>query len=103
MIWALAMPVGGNIAIDEEAGNSGVGRPPDRRDRRIGSGVVEDDRHGIGRDGGVDQVVLPVGIVVVRIHAHAIAEARAAGRSVAFGFEERIVLRGHDDGDERLA
>src|SRR5262245_18706692 len=52
------------------------------------------------RDGDVDQLVLLERVVVVRVDEDLVAEfARARGRGLRLGLEERIVVRWGDDGD----
>ena len=61
-------------------------------------------RSGIRGDRRIHQIVLVIGIVFVRIHAHAIADCqgmRCGG--IGFGFEIRIILRGNNDHDQFLA
>ena len=46
----------------------------------VRTGIVENNGRGIGCDGGIDQIVLAVGIIVMRVDAHAIAQALRARR-----------------------
>ena len=83
-----------DLAIDQEHGNASLRRPAHGGDRCIGPRIVQNQHRRIRGDRSIDQVVLPVGIVIVRIHAHAIAQRqRARCRRVGFGFEKWIVLQ----------
>ena len=63
-------------------------------DGGVGAGIVEDDRLGAAADGGVDQLRLLVGVVVMDEHQRLVAEFLGLGfGAVGLGLEERIVVR----------
>ena len=59
------MPVALDFPVDEKDGNAIVRGAPHCGDRGFRAGVVEDNCLRAARDGCIDQVVLPVGVVVV--------------------------------------
>ena len=95
---------GVDLAVDQEHGNSRVDGTLDGGDRRIGSGVVEHDRCGALVDRRVDQLTLPIWVVVVCRHARFVAQRLGLCLGgVGLGLEERVVVRRRDDGDQALA
>ena len=90
-----------DLAIDQEGGNAGGLGLLDRGDRGIGTGIVEDDGRRLAADGGVEFLVLLVGVVVVRQHQRLVAQGLGLGfGTLRLGGEERIVVRRRDDGDQ---
>ncbi len=92
-----------NLTIDQETRDPRPGGTADRSDRSVSPGVVKDNGNRVGGDRGIDQIILPVSIVIVGIDADPVAQGPGTrGSGVCFRFEDRIVLRGDDDGHERL-
>jgi hypothetical protein len=90
--------VGVDLAIDEDARNAGAFGLLDGGDRCVGAGVVQDDGRYFSRDGDVDQLILLVRIVIVRVDEHLVAEfLRLIGGSLGLRLEERVVVRRRDD------
>jgi len=76
--------VGFDLTIDEERRR--CPHWPLRRTAEIdcvGTSIVQDECGGIGGDGSVDQIVLPVRVIVMRVNAYAIPKSYGAcGSSV---------------------
>ena len=90
-----------DLAVDQEGGDAGVLGLLHGSDGGVGAGIVEDDRLGAAADRGVDQLRLLVGVVVMHQHQRLVAEFLGLGFGAdGFRLEERIVVRGRDDGDE---
>ena len=62
----LGNPIGFDLPIDEEAGNACPRGTAHCGNGRVSTSVIQDDGRGIRCNRRVDQVVLPVGIVVMR-------------------------------------
>jgi hypothetical protein len=90
-----------NFAVDEEAWNAGLGGTPNSRDGGVCAGVIEDDGGGIGGDGGIDEVVLAIGVIVMSVDAYSVAESKGSrGSGIRFGLEEGIVLGRNKNDDQ---
>jgi hypothetical protein len=85
--------VGVDFPVDQKARHSGGLGLAHRRDGRIGAGVIQNDgRHAVGNR-GIEQLVLFVSVVVVRVDQHVVAELLPArGGAVRFGFEKRVLV-----------
>jgi hypothetical protein len=65
------------------------------------TGIVEDDGLGATSDGGIDQLGLLVGVIVMARHQHLVAEFLGLSlRTLGFRLEEGVVMRRRDDGDQ---
>ena len=60
---------------------------------RLGPGIIKDDSGGIGGDRCVNQIVLPVRIVIMRINAYAVTKTTGTfSGGISLGLEEGVVL-----------
>ena len=87
-----------HFTVDEKSRDAGFFRFLHRSDGGVRTGIVEDDGRRLAGDGGVEQLVLLVGIIIMDKDQSIVAKFLGFGFSAhCLGLEERIVLGGHDN------
>ena len=95
--------VGVDLAVDQKRRYTRGFRLADGGDGGVGPGVIEHDGGRLVGDGHVDQLVLLVGVVIVRVHRRFVAQLfRPRRRGLGLRFEKRVVVGRGDDGDQFL-
>ena len=92
-----------DFAVNQEGRNAGIFGFLHRANGGICTGVIKNDGFGFARDGGFNQLILLIHVIIMRGHQRGVTEGFGfLLRAVGFGLKERVIMRWRNNGQQPL-